>query len=124
MADFTLKRGDTKPALAVQLTDTVGAVTTPIDLTAATTVKLIMRNQSAPPGSSPAVNSACSFVDRAQGRISYQWGPANTSSAGLFNTEFQITWNDGGIETVPNDAIPANNGLPYYVIEIKEDLGD
>jgi hypothetical protein len=121
MADFTLKRNDTAPAMAVQLTDTVNGVTTPIDLTAATGVKLITRQQGAQTGTK--TNAACSFVDRTTGKISYQWLTTDTDTDGLYSMEFQITWTGGAKETVPNDTIAANGG-PYYVLEITKDLGD
>lgn len=120
MADFTIKRNDTRPVLEVQLTDTVNGVTTPIDLTAATGVKLLMRTQGGQTGT--AVNSACTFIDRPTGWIRYTWISADTATAGLYWAEFQITWTDGGVETVPND-VPAGNADAFYVIEIKADLG-
>lgn len=120
-ADFTIKRNDTAPAMAAQLTDTVGGVTTPIDLTAAVGVKLIMRLATAQTGTK--VNAACSFVDKATGKVSYQWVTTDTDTEGVYYAEFQITWTDGTKETVPNDTVTANNA-PYYTVEITRDLGE
>lgn len=121
MADFTIKRNDTAPAMAVQLTDTVNGVTTPIDLTAATGVKLIMRLASAQTGTK--VNAACTFVDKPTGKILYQWVTADTDTDGTYYAEFQITWTNGTKETVPNDTVSGGNA-PYYTVEITKDLGE
>src|SRR5215213_8754438 len=105
MADFTLKRGDTRPLLMAQLVDIAAGVQTPINLTTATGVKLIMKLQNAPANTTPTVNSACAFVNRTTGTVSYTWTSANTATVGIYNIEFEIAWNDGGVETVPNDNV-------------------
>lgn len=117
MADFTIKKGDTRPILAAVLKDNDVV----IDLTLATAVKFIMKSQGSP-GGAAAVNAACEFISKPAGTISYTWVLADTATSGLYNAEFEITWTDGGKQTVPNDTIAANN-VPYYVIEIKDDLG-
>lgn len=109
MADFTIKQNDTRPYLVAALQDNNAA----INLTSATSVKFIMRQQ----GSigAPKISSAATFLDRPTGQVQYAWVASNTDTVGDFNGEFEITWNDGGIETVPNDG--------YFTISIVDDLG-
>jgi hypothetical protein len=103
--DWILKRGDTRPPLTAQLVDDNGA----IDLTSLTSVKLLMKL------GQTVVSAPVTVVDALTGRVQCTWLPAHTNTAGVYNAEFEITWSDGGIETIPNDS--------YFTIEIFQDLG-
>lgn len=105
--DFALKRGDTVPALEATLTDQDG----PINLTTATSVKLLAKSRT----DATTISGTCSIVSAAQGKISYTWVSGNTSAPGSYDMEFEITWGVGQIETVPNDT--------YLWLEIAQDLG-
>lgn len=114
MADLTIKRGDTRPVLGAQLTDNAS----PLNLTTATAVKMLMR---LPAGPSPKVEAACTITNASTGTITYTWQTGDTDTVGLYNVEFEITWNDGGIQTVPNGTPTGATG-PYYTVEIVADL--
>ena len=108
MADFSLKQNDTWPPLNATLTDANG----PIDLTAATGVKLILAPTG---GGATIVNAACTIVSAVAGTVRYTWTTGDTTTIGTFKGEFEITWTGGKIGTVPNEG--------YFTVEILDDLG-
>lgn len=109
MTDFTLKRNDTVP-IEVQLTDAAGD---PEDLTG-DNVRFHMR----PAGGTVLVNEAATIVDAANGVVSYSWKTTDTSEAGAYLAEFEVTYNPGTadeyVETYPRDG--------YLEIQILEDI--
>ena len=107
MANFSLKQNDTWPALNATLSDVNG----PINLTTATTVKIIIK----PTGGGSAITGTCTIVSAAAGTVRYSWVSGDTALAGTYQGEFEITWADGKIGTVPNEG--------YFSLEILADLG-
>lgn len=107
MPDFTLKQHDTWPPLDAALVDANG----PINLTTAASVKLILKTAS---GSTQIIGT-CSIVSAVAGTVRYLWQTSDTASVNTFNAEFEITWNDGKIETVPNSG--------YFEVAVVADLG-
>lgn len=107
MADFSLKKHDTWPPLNATLSDANG----PINLTAATTVKLIIK----PTGGGSAITGTCAVISAPAGTVRYTWATGNTDISGTYSGEFEITWSDGKIGTVPNEG--------YFTLEILDDLG-
>lgn len=117
MADFTIKRNDTRPRLVTTLVDDFGTSTeSALDLTTASAVKFLMRAASAAAGSAPKVNAAAAITDADAGIVTYTWAEGDTDTEGEFEGEFQITWSDDGVETIPNDT--------YISIQIVDDLGN
>jgi hypothetical protein len=108
MPSLELKRFDTYPPVQATLTDSNG----PINLASATTVKFIMK------GTSVLVTGSCTIVNAATGQVQYAWGVSDTSVADIYQVEFEIHWNNGGIQTVPNTTA----GNP--TIQIDADLED
>jgi hypothetical protein len=98
-----IKSGDTWPPLEATLTDLNGV----IDLSAADSVRLVMKS------GTTVVTGACDVVDAVAGVVEYVWAPGDTVIAGDYESEFEITWNVGEIQTVPNSK--ANN--PHVIIE-------
>jgi len=102
---FYIKQGDTSPAILKQFLDASG---TKANLTGAT-VKFSM----AMVGGVVVINKATATVfvgtlpsgtavTAADGWMRYAWLAGNTATAGEANAEFEVTFGDGTIETVPN----------------------
>lgn len=111
MANFTIKQHDTQPVLQATLQQTISGATGGIDLTAATSVKLLLRAAL----DNVAVSRPAIITTPAMGVVTVNWQAADTATADVFNAEFEITWANGGIQTVPNDS--------YFTVEVKADLG-
>jgi hypothetical protein len=106
MADVTIKQHDTYPPLDAVLEDQDG----PIDLTTATTVKLILK-----PTSGSSITGTCTVVTPAAGLVSYTWIVGDTAVVTSYQGEFEITWATGKVTTVPNDG--------YFQVVVMADLG-
>lgn len=99
MATFTIKRGDTAPALRYALLPET------VDLTGAGVVFImdgLGRRPARVTEGRPAV-------------VQYDWQPGDTDQAGLRRAEFEVTYSDGAVETFPNSG--------YLLVQITEDLG-
>ena len=108
MADFTIKQNDTRRAIQTTLKYQDSAV----DLSAAgTSVKFLMKNIKG----NLKVDAAATKVDASNGVVKYEWSEGDTDTAGSFRGEFEVTWDNGEIETFPSDS--------YIDIFIKNDLG-
>ncbi len=99
---FTIKEGDTSPAIQYQLT--LGTGQTLVGATA--TFKVASINGGALKIDSPAA------VDSAQNILSYQWIAGDTDSAAVYRAEFEVTYSDGKIETFPNSEYIQINVIP------------
>jgi hypothetical protein len=111
MADWTMKQNDTWPPLGsaadpVVLKDNGVA----INLTGAT-VKLFFRK--ADLTGSPTIRDAI-IVVAANGTVRYDWDPTDTATVGDFAFEYQITFGDGKIATVPT--------VGYYSLTVVDDI--
>lgn len=102
---FTIKRGDTSPALRFALLPET------INLNGAT-VAFTMRQAGA---SAKIDRAAASVVTGASPVVEYAWGEGDTDTAGFFQAEFEVTYFDGSVETFPNDE--------YLYVNIIGDLG-
>jgi hypothetical protein len=112
---FTAKQHDTAPAYVADLADDFGLVSeAPINLTSATSVRFLMRKNGQT--GTPKVSSVMTVTDAANGRVQHNWGTADLDTVGTYDVEFEITWTDGTIETVPNDT--------YLTINVVDDLTD
>jgi hypothetical protein len=107
----TRKRGDTRP---IDATLKRAGKVIPLD---GATVMFFMDPVEAARGSS--VSASGEVLDAAKGRVRYSFAPADVEADGLHRAEFQVTFEDGVIETFPN----GDDGDPYIYIEIIEDLG-
>lgn len=111
MSDVTMKQHDTRPVLLRYLIQTVNGATSPVDLTIIGSVGLLMRHTSAP---LVVVSGLASVVTVSSAYIAYKWGVNDTATVGIYNAEYQLTYTDAGVETIPNDS--------YFSIEIVDDL--
>lgn len=114
---FIIKQNDTRPRFVVGLKENFGELSeAPIDLTDATSVQFFLRSASAAPEDAPKVDALAAITDAVNGEVTYTWATGDTDTVGEFQAEVQITWSDGGIETVPNSG--------YWDVTIEVDLGD
>lgn len=112
MADFTIKQNDTRPKMTRSLSETINGASAPLNLTSASAVKLISRFS----GSLVAkINASAGIASALGGVVQYTFTSTNTDVVGLMDAEWEVTWNDGGVETVPNSG--------YFSIEVVDDLG-
>lgn len=102
---FTIKRNDRRPRYRVNLT-TDG---TPADLSAATSVKFLMKQ-----GSTLKVSQPATIVDPLTGLVEYAWAAGDTDTPGEYNVEFEVSW---GLET---QTFPS---VGYFTCTIESDLG-
>jgi hypothetical protein len=102
---YTIKQHDNYPSLVLTLTDQNG----PINLSTATTVKLILKS------GTTTITGTCNITTPTSGIVTYVWAAGDTSVVGTYDGEVEITWNTGKIETVPNDS--------YFTITVFPDLG-
>jgi hypothetical protein len=91
---FTIKQSDTSPSIQATLQDSNA---TPINLSGAT-VRLHMKLL----GSSTVLEREVSVVTPFSGIIRYDWQDGDTSVAGTYNAEFEVTYADLSVETFPN----------------------
>ncbi len=108
MSVFKIKRNDTKPYLAVQFTDAVGSA---IDLTNTTSISFNLATNDNQFTS--VLSGNCIVTGSTTGNVQYQWSAADTNRSGLYLGEFEATFSDASILTLPSD-----NSL---VIKINED---
>jgi hypothetical protein len=97
LADLTLKRGDTYPPLSVTLSDASGA----INLTNASAVHMEMK---AAAGTLIA-SLGCTIASAPGGFIQHAWAASETAMVDTWSLEWEILWQTGGIQTVPNDGV-------------------
>lgn len=108
MADFSIKAHDLLPSIQAVLKNPDGS---PLDLTAATGIKFIMR---ATTGGTIKVTAAAVKADAVNGVVRYDWSGTDTATIGAYQGEWEITWPGGKKQTVPT--------LTYHSIEILADL--
>lgn len=105
--DFQIKKGDTRPAIQA----TISAAATDV----LTTVLFYMSDKT---GAHKVNAGAGTIVQQPsasqQAQVKYQWQAGDTDTAAVYNGEFEVTFNDGRIETYPNKK--------YLTIEVLESL--
>jgi hypothetical protein len=114
MADtsFSIKRGDTAPALQVQLLDGNQPVQ---GLASATEVRLLLRTVGG--ALTPHVSSPMQIQNQTlrQGWVTRAWLTGETDDVAFYRGEVQVTWGDGTITTFPADS--------YFSVQVVADLG-
>jgi len=107
-ANFYIKQNDTAPALEAVLTDSTGRAKSLIE------ASQIRFNMSTDEGVNVINLGTGAIVNATKGIVSYTWQTGNTSNTGIHNAEFQVTYNNGQIESFPNSG--------YIKVIIKEEL--
>lgn len=110
--DFSIKRGDRKPALRVNLsTRNADGTTSAVTLVGAT----VQFRMKAPGARTPKIAYAATIENSATGTVRYDWQDGDTDTARAdYRAEFRVTFADDTVETFP--------GRGYLTIEITEDL--
>ena len=109
MPDQAWKRGDTRPAVETTLNITIPGKT----LETATQVMQHMSHTE----QTLVVSRSMTIVNAATNRIRYTPTAGDMNVAGTYEVEWQVTDNDGGVYTVPNDP-----DAPYKEYEVIRDL--
>lgn len=110
MADFTIKTGDTLPALSAILKVANVPIT---DLASATSVKLVLAKRSAPDVFVFVGNAT--IIDASAGKVAYGWQAGDTDVAGDYLGEWHVTYSGGGkrkIPTVGKFTVSIEGSLP------------
>jgi len=104
---FSLKKNDTSPAMLATLQGANGVA---INLTGAS-VRFYMRPVG---GGQATVNEAAVIMAAESGLVRYDWVNGSTGTVGSFQSEFELTYPDGAVETFPNNG--------YIRVEIIDDI--
>lgn len=104
MTTLSLKQHDTRPGLMITCTDSGQ----PVDLTQATSVKVIGSLEGLVLFSEATTGTAEGVVTRA-------WTVQDTGTAGTILVEVEATWPGGAVQTFPADD--------YLRVEVMPDLG-
>ena len=104
---FTVKQNDTVPALEAQLLDADGVG---INLEMSQ-----VRFRAIERFGKKTIEKFATITDELTGKVQIDWQAGDTDIAGYYNCEFEITFTDSTILTVPNDG--------YFMISIIEELG-
>tara|TARA_R110000824_G_scaffold94303_1_gene227654 strand:+ start:86 stop:424 length:339 start_codon:yes stop_codon:yes gene_type:complete len=108
MAIFEIKRNDNKPYLAVTLQDSTGSA---IDLTAGSKISFNLADNNNTYTS--VLSGAATITGSTAGQVEYRWATSDTARSGLYLGEFEVTFNDSTVLTLPTDH--------SLVVQINED---
>ncbi len=100
---FTIKRGDTSPALRFAIEPES------IDLTSATCTF-----QMRPRRGAILLDSAAVVEGISPPILRYNWANGDTDATGVYEAEFRVTYSDGTVETFPNSG--------FISVVIKQDV--
>lgn len=106
--EFAIKQGDTLPTFRRQLLDTFGMA---IDLTGAT-----VRFKMGEPGRAHVINSPAVILSASLGTVEYPWAVGDTKTPGAYRAEWEITFANGKVMTVPTARRDAQ-------VKIYEEIG-
>ena len=99
-----LKQHDTAPPLVATLTD----AGVPIDLTAATGIKVIGAQAG-------AVKFSRTVTGSNVGVVTMPWSAGDTATPGIIQIEVEVTWPDGKVQSFPASG--------YLTVNVERDLG-
>ena len=94
MMAFTIKQNDTSPAIQATLKNYSG---NPVNLLGAT-VRFHMKTLDG----TIKVDRTMTITSAANGVVTYSWQSGDTSTAGTYFAEFEVTYSDLSVETFPN----------------------
>ncbi len=111
MTALSMKQHDTLPQISIACNDGLDPDTDlpiPVNLTTATSIKVIGSLEGLPLFSTATTGSSTGVVTR-------DWVTGDTGTAGTIMVEVEVTWPGGAVQTFPADD--------YLRVEILPDLG-
>ena len=112
--DFTIKQGNTSPAIDAQLRDDGGE----IDLEDGT-VAFRMKHRS----TDQVVSGLCAIRNAENGRVSYIWSDGDTDKPGKYDAEFIVDYSANPPESIAefnvDETFPSDG---FLLIEVTETL--
>lgn len=111
LGELSIKANDRLPSVEATLGFAGGLAA---NLSTATAVVFIMRLRGSDPAQPPKVNKPAVIVDATAGAVRYDWAVGDTNTPGIYNAEWQVTYNDGKKRTFPT--------LTYHTITVLADL--
>jgi hypothetical protein len=106
---FTIKQGDTAPALRVTLQRSNG---NPVDLSTVDSVEFSLEDGDNEQIIQDDLSGAVSIINASEGLLQYSWEPGDTDIIGQKRAEFTLEFQSGEIETFPNSG--------FIIISIQE----
>jgi hypothetical protein len=106
---FTIKQGDTAPALRVTLQRSNG---NPVDLSTVDSVEFSLEDGDNEQIIQDDLSGAVSIINASEGLLQYSWEPGDTDTIGQKRAEFTLEFQSGEIETFPNSG--------FIIISIQE----
>lgn len=97
---YAIKEGDLEPPLEAILFKSAGGA--PLDLTTAEGVVAHVRCMEDDPP--PLISREVLVVDADAGVVRFEWEAGETDVPGLYEIEFEITWEDDRPQTVPTKS--------------------
>lgn len=97
---FTIKQGDTAPALKATLKRGDGE---PVDLTAATNIRFLLEDGLRGVLIEDDLSGNVSLVNAPKGVVQYTWDEDDTKTTGQKQAEFVVDFDSGKTETFPNN---------------------
>lgn len=95
---FSLKRGDSRPALKVTVKEADGDL---VDLTGATVTFHLARARD---GLAKTLAGSVTVESAVDGTVRYDWAAADTAEAGDFQGEFRVDYGSGVVLTAPSEG--------------------
>ena len=113
-ADFLIKRGDTLPAIRIQLINPDGSFFNPTGAV----LSFRFEDVSEDPGDVVQVGAGTFSIvgDGSTGEVDYAWDATDTDTVGSFRAEVEAQPSGGGRTTFP--------GGSYILFDVVQDLGD
>lgn len=92
--NFYIKQNDTSPTIRATLK---GAGNATLNLSGASVYFRMKRSSG-----DTLIEGAAEIFDPTEGTVQYAWEAGDTSVAGTYKAEFELTYSDGKVETFPN----------------------
>ena len=112
---FLVKQNDTRPRIRMYLKQGASGAVSAIDLTDATAVVFNMRLATNPNTVVVSRGAAEILTPATAGGVQYTFDASDTATVGQYQAEFEVTFSDGGVLTVPN-------GEDWIYITIGDDI--